>query len=172
MNPTRTLAAASLTVLAVLVTPMPAFADQYPPSGGAAVVNVACASTFSAAASYFDSNETVTIEIVAEKSGAVVSTSQHAAAADGSLEYALPTASGVAGQYELTTWGASSPTRGPLLYSPAPECLVAASAVEQSSQPTLPNTGADLSALWLSTGLIFSGLLALGAVHLVRRRSV
>lgn len=172
MNPTRTLAAASLTLLAVLAAPAPAFADQYPPSGGAAVVSVACASTFIAQPNYFDPNETVTVEIVSETSGATASTSTHTAAADGSLEYTLPTATTVAGQYELTTWGTTSPTRGPLLYSPAVECVDASPAAEEASQPGLPNTGADLSALWISGGLVFTGLLALGAVHLVRRRSV
>lgn len=172
MIPTRTLTAASLALFAVLATPSAAFAEPYPPTGGAAIASMACASTFIAGAGYFDPNESVTVEIVSEASGATASTSTHSAAADGSLEYTLPTANSVAGEYELTTWGTSSPTRGPLLYSPAAECLDASPAAEEASEVALPNTGADLSALWLSTGLIFSGLLALGAVHLVRRRSV
>lgn len=171
MNPTRTLAAASLTLLAVLAAPAPAFADQYPPSGGAAVVSVACASTFIAQPDYFDPNETVTIE-VSGGTAAAASTSKLTAAADGSLEYTLPTATAVAGHYELTTWGTVSPARGPLLYSPAMECLAASAAAEQASETELPDTGADLSWLWLSGGLLFTGFLALGATRLVRRRSV
>ncbi|MET1016098.1 MAG: LPXTG cell wall anchor domain-containing protein [Leifsonia flava] len=98
--------------------------------------------------------------------------SKRTAAADGSLVYTLPKGSPDAGLYELTTWGTTSPERGPILYSPAQECLGASPSAEHAAQPGLPNTGADLSWLWLSGGLIVTGLIALGAVHLVRRRSV
>lgn len=181
MTPTRTLAAASLALLAVLAAPAPAFADTYPPGGGAAVVSVACASTFTAEPGYFSSGETVTIEILADggesaaprDAGVAGSTmSKHTAAVDGSLVYTLPKGAAGASQYELTTWGTTSPERGPILYTPAQECLDASPTAEQAAQPGLPNTGADLSVLWWSGGLIFTGLLALGAVHLVRRRSV
>ena len=181
MTPTRTLAAASLALLAILAAPAPAFADTYPPGGGAAVVSVACASTYTAEPGYFSPGETVTIEITADGAEtpsqtdadvAGSSMSKHTAAADGSLEYTLPRGTADAEQYALTTWGTTSPERGPILYSPAQECLDASPTAEEESQPGLPNTGADLSWLWLSGGLIFTGLIALGAVHLVRRRSV
>ena len=181
MTPTRTLAAASLALLAVLAAPAPAFADTYPPGGGAAVVSVACESTFNAEPGYFSPGETVTIEILADSADAAAqsdadvagsSMSKHTAAADGSLVYTLPKGTADASQYELTTWGSTSPERGPILYSAAQECLDASPTAEEAAQPGLPNTGADLSWLWLSGGLIFTGLIALGAVHLVRRRSV
>ncbi|MBG6239432.1 LPXTG-motif cell wall-anchored protein [Mycetocola sp. CAN_C7] len=169
MTPTRTLAAASLTLLVLLAAPAPAFA-AYPPGGGAAVVSVACTSTFTAEPGYYDSGESVTMEVAAATEAAAVM-SKHTAATDGSLEVTLPTASADAGQYEVTTWGTISPTRGPLVYSPAQECLDASPTAEEAAQPGLPNTGADLSWLWVSGGLVFTGLLALGAAALVRRRS-
>lgn len=175
MIPTRTLAATTVTLLAVLAAPAPANADPYPPRDHASVISVACASTFAAEAGYFAPDETVTVEIVASGSGVArtaTDESTHTAAADGSLRYTLPTVSLVATQYELTTRGTSSPVRGPLLYSPAQECLEASSVAKPASPTELSSTGADLSWLWLSGGLVFAGLLALGAAHLVRRRSV
>lgn len=172
MIPTRTLAAASLALFAVVATPGAAFAEPYPPTSGASVVSVACASTFIAGEDYFQPHESVTVEIISQSAGTAASTAVLSAAADGSLTYTLPTATAVDGQYELTTWGTVSPARGPLLYSPALECLASSPAAEQASETELPDTGVDLSWLWLSGGLLFTGFLALGATRLVRRRSV
>ena len=179
MIPTRTLAAASLALLAVLAAPAPAFAEPYPPGMGASVVNAACSSTYHAGAGYFSPGETVTIEITADTAPPVVaSVTTHTAAGDGSLVVPLPKASVVAPQYELVTFGPISPVRGPLVYSATPACSGvsptgqhASSGGTAATQTGLPNTGADLSWLWLSGGLVFTGLLAIGAVHLVRRRS-
>lgn len=185
MAPTRTLAAASLALFAILAAPAPALAEPYTPGSGAAIVTVACAANFDAEPGYFAGDESVTIEIVAEADGRTISetTSTHTAAADGSLVVPVP-ASGAADRYELTSWGTSSPVRGPLLYSPSDECRGLSPSGETpgpsgkglsnsgAEAEGLPNTGADLSALWLSGGLLFTGLLTLGAVYLVRRRSV
>ena len=180
MIPTRTLAVASLALLGVLAVPGPASAEPYPPGMGASVVTVACSSTYHAGAGYFSAGETVTIVITADTAPPVVaSTTTHMAASDGSLVVDLPKASVAASQYELVTSGPTSPTRGPLVYAPGTGCsgvsssgaTATGSVSNSSSQAGLPNTGADLSWLWLSGGLIFTGLLALGAVQLVRRRS-
>ena len=183
MIPTRTLAAASLALLAVLAAPAPAFAEPYPPGMGASVVTANCSSTYHAGSGYFAPGETITIEITADTAAAqdvVASVTTHTAAADGSLVVPLPKASVVASQYELWTSGTISSTRGPLLYSPTENCTGVSSGSSgqtpgtgshNASQNQLPDTGADLSWLWLSGGLIFTGLLALGAVQLVRRRS-
>lgn len=182
MIPTRTLAAASLALLAVLAAPAPAFAEPYPPGMGASVVTSGCTSTYHAGSGYFSPGETVTIVITADTVATppvVTSTTTHAASGDGSLMVQLPKPSVVAPQYELMTTGTVSPTRGPLLYSVSAECsgvsssgsTASGSTSNPSSQAGLPNTGADLSWLWLSGGLVFSGLLAIGAVQLVRRRS-
>ncbi|GGE99752.1 LPXTG cell wall anchor domain-containing protein [Mycetocola zhadangensis] len=170
----RAIAVAGLAVAATLSLPTMAAADQYPPGGSAAVAVAGCNAQFVAEPGYFEPGETVTFEITGANDESITVTTAalraatfpgFTAAADGSLVVDISSTARTSGQYRLTTSGTESPTRGPIVFSPAPSC-------NPADSTALPRTGADLTPIWLGGGMLVVGGLALGGAWLVRRKRV
>jgi LPXTG-motif cell wall-anchored protein len=151
-----------------------ASADEYPPSGGAAVAVAGCNAQFVAEPGYFEPGEAVTFTLTGANEPAITLTATtpgaetsagFTATTDGSLIVDIASTGRMSGKYELTTAGTESPTRGPIVFSPAASCNPAADVA-------LPNTGATLTPLWLGGGMLVVGGLALGGAYLVRRKRV
>jgi LPXTG-motif cell wall-anchored protein len=163
---------AALAVIATLSVPTMASADEYPPTGSAAISVAGCKAQYVAEPGYFEPGETVTFTVtgVNDESISITPAAFRAktfpgftAAADGSLVVTVSSSAATSGQYELTTVGTQSPARGPLVFSPTPSCNAADSTA-------LPRTGTDLSPVWLGGGMLAAGTVALGGVWLVRRK--
>ena len=170
----RALAVAGLVVVAGLSLPTMAAADEYPPSGTAAVAVAGCNAQYVADPGYFEPGEVVTFVITGANDSAISVTPAalqaktfpgYTAASDGSLVVDISSSGRTSGQYQLTTTGTESATRGPILFSPEPSC-------NPADKTALPRTGADLTPLWLGGGMLVVGGLALGGAWLVRRKRV
>lgn len=167
----RAFAAGVLAAMALSV-PTAAAAEQYPPDGSASVAMVNCAAQYVAHPGYFEPSEAVTITITGADDAAATALAEgtgpdqsggYTANADGSLVVDIASAGRAAGEYELTTSGTTSPTRGPLVFSATSSC-------QPSADGALPQTGADPGLLWLGAGMLAVGAVAVGGVSLVRRQ--
>lgn len=168
----RIIAVAALSVVAALSLPTMASADEYPPTGTAAVAVVGCKAQFVAEPGYFEPGESVTFRIEGANDGAITVTPAalraksfpgFTAAADGSLVVDVSSTGRTSGEYELTTVGTQSPARGPLVFGATPGC-------NPADSTALPRTGADLNPVWLGGGMLALGALALGGAQVVRRK--
>ncbi|MCP2032209.1 plastocyanin [Okibacterium sp. HSC-33S16] len=170
----RAIVVAAVAVAAALSLPTAAAAEQYPPRGGAAVAIVGCKAQFVAEPGYFEPGETVTFVITGANDREITVTPAalraktfpgFTAASDGSLVVNVNSPARTSGEYELTTTGTQSPTRGPIVFTPTSSC-------NPSENTALPNTGANLTPVWLGGGMLLVGGFALGGAWVVRRKRV
>lgn len=168
----RAIAVAVLALAATLSLSTTASADEYPPDDLAAVAVVACSGQYVAEPGYFAPGETVMLTVTGANAESIAlapaalrakTFPAFTAAADGSLVVDIRNGARTTGDFELTTSGTESPTRGPLLFSLTASC-------NPTADGALPFTGADLTPAWLGGGMLIVGALALGGVYAVRRQ--